>query len=112
MTRKEPDADVVVIGAGLAGLVAARTLIDAGRHVRLLEASDGVGGRVRTDEVDGYLLDRGFQLYNPAYPEGLRQLDHKALRLRPFTRGAVLHHRGRRIRLADPSSRSSAAATV
>ena len=102
VTRTEPDADVVVIGAGLAGLVAARTLIDAGRHVRLLEASDGVGGRVRTDEVDGYLLDRGFQLYNPAYPEGLRQLDHESLRLRPFTRGAVLHHRGHRINLADP----------
>jgi phytoene dehydrogenase-like protein len=98
----EPDADVIVVGAGLAGLVAARTLTAAGRRVRLLEASDDVGGRVRTDDVDGYLLDRGFQLYNPAYPEGQRQLDHDALQLRPFTRGAVLHHAGRRIKLADP----------
>lgn len=70
--------------------------------MRLLGASDQVGGRVRTDAVDGYLLDRGFQLYNPAYPEGQRQLDQDALRLRPFTRGAVLHHGGRRIKLADP----------
>ena len=96
------DADVIVVGAGLAGLVAARTLTEAGRHVLLLESSDAVGGRVRTDRVDGYLLDRGFQLYNPAYPEGRRQLDHEALRLRPFTRGVVLRNDGRHIRLADP----------
>lgn len=96
------DADVIVVGAGLAGLVAARTLAEAGLQVILLEASDSVGGRVRTDEVDGFLLDRGFQLYNPAYPEGRRQLDHESLRLRPFTRGVVLRHDGRRIKLADP----------
>lgn len=94
--------DVVVVGGGLAGLVAARTLVGAGREVVVLEASDAVGGRVRTDHVDGYLLDRGFQLYNPAYPEGRRQLDHDELRLRPFTRGVVVRHRGRSVRLADP----------
>lgn len=97
-----PDADVIVIGGGLSGLVAARTLTEAGSQVLLLEASDAVGGRVRTDEVDGYLLDRGFQLYNPAYPEGRRQLDHHALRLRPFTRGVVLRHGNRHVKLADP----------
>ena len=99
---RTPDADVVVVGAGLAGLVAARTLTAGGRHVLLFEASDDVGGRIRTDEVDGYLLDRGFQLYNPAYPEGRRQLDHEQLQLRPFTRGVVLRHDGRAVRLADP----------
>lgn len=57
------EADVVVVGAGLAGLNAARTLRKAGLNPVVLEASDGVGGRVRTDKVDGFLLDRGFQIY-------------------------------------------------
>ncbi len=52
--------DVIVVGAGLAGLHAALRLQAAGREVIVLEASDAVGGRIRTDEVDGMLLDRGF----------------------------------------------------
>jgi Flavin containing amine oxidoreductase len=59
----------VVIGAGLAGISAALTLQDAGEEVELFEASDAVGGRVRSDYVDGYILDRGFQLINSGYPE-------------------------------------------
>ena len=97
-----PDANAIVVGAGLAGLVASRTLTRAGLKVLLLEASDDVGGRVRTDVVDGFLLDRGFQLYNTAYPEGVRQLDHRALRLCGFTRGIVLNHKGHPVSLADP----------
>ena len=62
-------AEVVIVGAGLAGLAAARQLHRAGRDVVVLEASDGVGGRVRTDLVDGYQLDRGFQVVLTAYPE-------------------------------------------
>lgn len=72
----------------------------------VLEGSDAVGGRVRTDIVDGYRLDRGFQLYNPAYPEGARVLDHQALDLREFIAGAriVVDSGGRRRvqRVADP----------
>ena len=97
---------VVVVGAGLSGLAAARHLSRHGVEVTVLEASDAVGGRVRTDLVDGYRLDRGFQLYNPAYPEGARVLDHAALDLRPFIAGAriVLSRGGRRrvARVADP----------
>ncbi len=97
-----PDHDVVVVGAGLAGLCAALHLTAAGLDVALVEASDGVGGRVRTDAVGGLLLDRGFQLYNPAYPEGRRVLDHDALDLRPFTPGVLVAFGGRRYALADP----------
>ncbi|OLT39610.1 hypothetical protein BJF86_07065 [Serinicoccus sp. CNJ-927] len=80
-------ADVVVVGAGLAGLTCARTLQDAGVEVRVLEAADAVGGRVRTDEVDGFLLDRGFQLLNPAYPMVQAHVDVAALGLQPFRAG-------------------------
>ena len=97
---------VVVVGAGLSGLAAARHLTRHGIEVTVLEGSDAVGGRVRTDLVDGYRLDRGFQLYNPSYPEGARVLDHRALDLKPFIAGAriVVDRGGRRRvkRVADP----------
>lgn len=60
---------VVVIGAGLTGINAALTLQDAGQEVIVLESSDRAGGRVATDVLDGFLLDRGFQLINSNYPE-------------------------------------------
>jgi phytoene dehydrogenase-like protein len=94
--------DVVVVGAGLAGLAAARHLQAAGLGVVLLEAGDDVGGRVRTDVVDGWTLDRGFQVLNTAYPAVKAELDLRALDLRELTRGALLHLDGRRYRLADP----------
>jgi phytoene dehydrogenase-like protein len=95
-------ADVVVVGAGLAGLTAARTLTRAGLDVLVLEADDDVGGRVRTDVVDGWRLDRGFQVLNTAYPAVGRELDLDRLDLRDLTRGALVVRNGRRLRIADP----------
>ncbi len=85
-------ADVVVVGAGLAGMAAAREVAESGRDVVVLEASDGVGGRVRTDEVDGFLLDRGFQVLLTDYPELKTQVDLHALDLRRFEPGAVVYN--------------------
>jgi phytoene dehydrogenase-like protein len=94
--------EVVIIGAGLAGLCCARTLHQAGVPFLILEASDGVGGRVRSDQVDGFLLDRGFQVLQTAYPEARRVLDYRALDLKPFYPGALVYFGGRLHRVGDP----------
>ena len=93
---------VLVVGAGLAGLACARRLAAAGRAVQVLEASDDVGGRVRTDDVGGFRLDRGFQVLLTAYPEALAQLDYRSLHLHSFYPGAQVRLHGRFHRLADP----------
>ncbi|MET9315715.1 NAD(P)/FAD-dependent oxidoreductase [Kribbella sp. NPDC003505] len=98
------DADVIVVGAGLAGLAATIHLQAAGLRVKLLEQADEVGGRVRTDEVDGFLLDRGFQVLLPAYPELRRLLAPESLDLRFFSRGVLAEGRDERWDL-DFSSR-------
>jgi len=92
MTEQLP---IIIIGAGMSGLACATWLHRAGRPVLLLEASDGVGGRVRTDVTpEGFRLDRGFQILLTDYPEARRVFDYQALDLRYFRSGAV-------IRLAD-----------
>lgn len=83
---------VVLIGAGIAGLTCATYLQQRGIDVLLLEAGDGVGGRVRTDELAGFRLDRGFQILLTAYPEAERLLDYGALDLKAFRSGALIHH--------------------
>lgn len=101
--------DVVVVGAGMAGLIAARTLTRGGLDVAVVEAAGKVGGRVATDVVDGFRLDRGFQVLNTDYPRVRRELDVEALRVQAFTPGALVHLRGRLHRLADPRRRPLAA---
>lgn len=96
------DHDVVVVGAGLAGLHCARVLAAAGVDVRVLEASDAVGGRIRTDVVDGFLVDRGFQLLNPGYPAVRRLVDVDSLDLQPFGAGVAARLDDRLQVLADP----------
>ena len=101
-----PEAsDVVIVGAGLAGLTAANVLHRAGKSFIVLESSDGVGGRVRTDEVDGFLLDRGFQVLLTGYPEVARHVDTSKLDLRAFEPGAVVWLDGRAHVVGDPVRR-------
>jgi phytoene dehydrogenase-like protein len=83
---------VVIVGAGMAGLTCAVYLQRAGRPVVLLEAAEAPGGRVRTDEIGSFRLDRGFQILLTAYPEARRLLDYDALDLRPFRSGALIRH--------------------
>jgi len=94
--------DVLVIGAGLAGLACARQLHRRGLSVQVLEASGRVGGRVRTEDVDGFRVDRGFQVLLTAYPEAQLALDYEALDLHAFYDGALVRYDGRFHRIADP----------
>lgn len=93
---------VVVAGGGLAGLVSARRLADAGHEVHLYERRDELGGRVRSREVDGFTVDRGFQVLFTAYPAVQRELDVGALSPRAFRPGAVIARPGSRSVLSDP----------
>lgn len=95
------NADVIVIGAGLAGLACALTLRENGLEPLLVEAEQAVGGRVRTDHRQGFLLDRGFQVLQTWYPEARRFLDYGCLDLRPFYPGALVRAGGRTLRVSD-----------
>jgi hypothetical protein len=102
MSTIPKSSDVVIIGAGLAGLAAARRLVIAGRNVCVIDAGDAPGGRIRTDRVDGLLLDRGFQLYNPSYTEGASVLDLNSLDIQSFSPGIIVSIDGRAYKMADP----------
>lgn len=104
--------DVVVVGAGLAGLVAARILAERGLSVLVLEREAEVGGRQRTRTVDGFVLDRGFQLINPAYPDLPRHADLDALDLKPFRAGVLVRGTDGLALLADPRREPSAVARM
>ncbi|TDV48705.1 NAD(P)/FAD-dependent oxidoreductase [Actinophytocola oryzae] len=104
--------DVVVVGAGLAGLNAACQLREAGLDVTVCEAADVVGGRVRTDVVDGFRLDRGFQVLLPSYPAVRALPGLRTLRLQPFTRGVAAEGTGGRLVLTPPWQRPSGSADV
>lgn len=104
-----PQCPTVIIGAGLAGLSCALRLQEKRIECLLLEASDAPGGRVRTDVVDGYRLDRGFQVLLTAYPRTQQVLDYGALRLKNFIPGALVRFNDGFHRVADPLRQPSAA---
>jgi phytoene dehydrogenase-like protein len=97
-----PTPSIVIIGAGLSGLACARILTKAGVPFTIHEAADAVGGRVRSDRVDGFTLDRGFQVMLPSYPEAKCVLDYDGLNLCSLYRGSDVHYKHQTHRLADP----------
>ena len=94
--------DATVVGGGLAGLVAATRLAEAGADVTLYERRPEVGGRVRTETVDGFTLDRGFQVLFTSYPAVASELDADRLDVRRFAPGATICRPGSRSTLSDP----------
>ena len=84
---------VAIIGAGLAGLNCARHLENNKNiHIDIFEKTDRIGGRIKTDKVDGFLLDHGFQVFLGRYPEAKNSFDYKNLELYPFIPGAMINH--------------------
>ena len=102
------DSKVAIIGGGLAGLAAAKALKNYGIPFTLFEASKNLGGRVQSDRHDGFILDHGFQVLLPAYPEAQAQLDLEALDLRGYLPGAIVFHHHRASLIADPFRKPSA----
>ncbi len=100
--------DTIIIGAGLAGLSCANHLSENGFSFIVLDSSDGVGGRVRSDLVDGFILDRGFQVFLTAYPEAANMLDYQSLNLKSFYAGALIATEDGFTRLSDPFKNPSA----
>lgn len=93
---------MIIVGAGVAGLIAARHLEEAGMTPLIIEADDRVGGRLKTDVVDGFLIDRGFQVLLTEYDEVKRYLDIPNLGLGTFRPGAHVHTRTQHFRFVDP----------
>ncbi|QHY95145.1 Putrescine oxidase [Streptomyces sp. S4.7] len=98
MLSTEHHADVVIIGAGIAGLSAAHQLTRAGVTVSVLEAAPHIGGRMATENLDGFRLDRIGQLLNTSYPELIRTPALRDVSLRTFSPGVLVHSEGRRHR--------------
>jgi len=97
--------DVIIIGAGLAGLACARRLAQENIPFVVLEADQKIGGRLNTEYLDGYILNRGFQVLQTAYPEARKVLDYEELELKAFLPGAMVRIDGKFFRLADPTRR-------
>ncbi len=99
------NVDVIIVGAGLAGLACAVHLKKNGVSFLVLEADARIGGRLKTDKVDGFLLNHGFQVLQTAYPEARRMLDYDHLQLKSFAPGAIVRTNSTFFRIADPKRR-------
>lgn len=100
-----PSPQVIIIGGGVAGLSCAQYLLRQSISSLVLESSEAVGGRIRTDCVDGFSLDRGFQILLTAYPEARELLDFEALQLRNYEPGALIRYQGEFHPFVDPVRR-------
>ena len=99
---------ITIIGAGISGLTAAVYLHRKGFKIKILEASDRAGGRIKTDLVDGFRLDKGFQVLLTEYPETKALLDYEKLNLKRFLPGATVLYENGQFEIADPFRRPSA----
>ena len=100
MKQKSPS--IHIIGGGISGLIAARVLEEHGLSATIIEATDRLGGRVKTDVVDGYNLDHGFQVLLTAYPAAKKHLDFDALALQEFLPGSAIFKNGKQKIIGDP----------
>lgn len=98
----ENEFKIAIIGAGISGLIAAQVLENNGFSPVLYEQTDRVGGRVKTDIMDGYQLDHGFQVLLDAYPMAQKYLDYEALNLQKFYSGASIYKNGKKLVIGDP----------
>ncbi|MCP9200840.1 FAD-dependent oxidoreductase [Gramella sp. GC03-9] len=103
----KPDYKIHIVGAGLSGLIAARVLENKGYRPVILESSEKVGGRIRTDEVDGFHLDRGFQVMLSEYPKVKQYIDLESLDLKELVPGAMIFEKGKSSKIGDPSRQPS-----
>ena len=99
---QKQEQKIHLIGAGISGLIAAQILENNGYSPIIIEATDSVGGRVKTDIVEGYQLDRGFQVLLTSYPAAQKFLDYKALELQNFLPGAAIFQNGKESQIGDP----------
>lgn len=99
---KKKTYKIHIVGAGISGLIAAKTLEQQGYHPTIIEATNRAGGRVKTDIVEGYQLDHGFQVLLDAYPEAKKHLDYNKLALQSFLPGAHIYNKGKAQSIGDP----------
>lgn len=100
------DVDVVIVGAGIAGLSCALTLQKSNLTFAIVEAGDAPGGRIQTDIKDGFRLDHGFQVLQTGYPEAQKTLNITKLKLRKFPAGVAVRFNGKFHIIADPRHHS------